>query len=49
MALYHGGASSGAVAEALELMLLDSGKKLDIVNVPNADPSRVRAPWEHGE
>ena len=34
MALYHGGASSGAVAEALELMLLDSGKKLDIVNVP---------------
>jgi Flp pilus assembly pilin Flp len=34
MALYHGGASSGAVAEALELMLLDSGQKLDIVNVP---------------
>jgi hypothetical protein len=34
MALYHGGASSGAIAETLELMLLDSGQKLDIVNEP---------------
>jgi hypothetical protein len=34
MALYHGGLSSGAVANELELLLLDDGHDLDIVNQP---------------
>jgi hypothetical protein len=35
IALYHGGMSSGAVAENLELLMLDGKLKLDVINHPS--------------
>ncbi|WP_028062614.1 Flp family type IVb pilin [Solirubrobacter soli] len=34
IALYHGGMSSGAVAENLELLMLDGGLKMNVLNEP---------------
>jgi hypothetical protein len=35
IALYHGGMSSGAVAENLEMLMLDGDLKLDVINQPS--------------